>query len=189
MNTMKTKSLITHSSGTDINTVPVDVSLKILILKITKELNQQFNTYNLYGLSSFLNSLVARHHTFSSIVALSAAHQKQIKNRRLAHASTMLGVPLPCDQPLEDSCPLRGSHSKNVVLLADSSASFFNIVEQQRLPEPGFSLRGEDKTMSDSRVTADPTTTEGAHIRNGQQTQVPFKLSRDYSFEEEGFED
>ena len=192
MNTMKTKSLITHSTREDhnvINTVPVDVSLKILILKITKELNQQFNTYNLYGLSSFLNSLVARHHTFSSIVALSAAHQKQIKNRRLAHASTMLGVPLSCDQSLKDSCPLRGSHSKNVVLLTDSSASFFNIVEQQRLPEPGFSLRGEDKTISDSPVTAAPTTTEDAHIRNGQQTQVPFKLSRDYSFEEEGFED
>ena len=115
--------------------------------------------------------MVARHHTFSSIVALSAAHQKQIKNRRLAHASTMLGVPLSCDQSLEDSCPLRGSHSKNVVLLTDSSASFFTSAKQRRLPEPGFSLRGED------------------NVQNGQQTQVPFKLSRDYSFEEEGFED
>ena len=112
MNTMKTKPLHDRSSGQSVsadclrssknvvlpqttNRVPVDSI--ILILKITKELNQQFNTYNLYGLSSFLNSLVARHHTFYSIVALSAAHQKHTKNRRLAHASTMLGAPLHCD--------------------------------------------------------------------------------------------
>ena len=142
------------------NTVPVNSI--ILILKITKELNQQFNTYNLYGLSSFLNSLVARHQTCSSIVALSAAYQKHTKNRRLAHASTMLGVPLCYD-----------SHTRNghVELVADSSASFFSTLQVKRLPEPGFSLRGED------------------NVQNGQQAQVPFKLSRDYSFEEEGFED
>ena len=92
MNTMKTKPHPRSGQRSSKN-----VWLKILILKITKELNQQFNTYNLYGLSSFLNSLVARHHTFYSIVALSAAHQKHTKNRRLAHASSMLGAPLHCD--------------------------------------------------------------------------------------------
>ena len=101
----------------------------------------------------------------------------------------MLGAPLGYDS----HHPRSGQQitlKKNVESVADSSASFFNIVEQQRLPEPGFSLRGEDKTMSDSRVTADPTTAEGAHtLPQMQQTQVPFKLSRDYSFEEEGFED
>jgi len=175
MNTMKTKPLHDRSSGQSVsadclrssknvvlpqttNRVPVDSI--ILILKITKELNQQFNTYNLYGLSSFLNSLVARHHTCYSIVALSAAHQKHTKNRRLTHASTMLGVPLRYDDD-----------RKRSPLVSDSSASFFNTLQVKRLPEPGFSLRGQD------------------NVQNGQQTQVPFKLSRDYSFEEEGFED
>ena len=82
----------------------------------------------------------------------------------------MLGAPLGYDS----HHPRSGQQitlKKNVESVADSSDSFFNIVEQQRLPEPGFSLRGED------------------NVQNGQQTQVPFKLSRDYSFEEEGFED
>ena len=176
MNTMKTKPLHDRKRSSKnvalpqtTNRVPVDSI--ILILKITKELNQQFNTYNLYGLSSFLNSLVARHHTCYSIVALSAAHQKHTKNRRLTHASTMLGVPVCYDSQSNNVELHCDSHPKGVELVADSSDSFFNIVEQQRLPEPGFSLRGED------------------NVQNGQQTQVPFKLSRDYSFEEEGFED
>ena len=130
------------------NRVPVDSI--ILILKITKELNQQFNTYNLYGLSSFLNSLVARHHTCYSIVALSAAHQKHTKNRRLIHASTMLGVPLRYDddrrQSAETDCPEERSP-----LVSDSSASFFNTLQVKRLPEPGFSLRGQDNVRMDSR--------------------------------------
>ena len=177
MNTMKTKPHPQNGQRSSKNVVllqttnRVPVDSIILILKITKELNQQFNTYNLYGLSSFLNSLVARHHTCYSIVALSAAHQKHTKNRRLTHASTMLGVPL-CSDSQSNNVELHcDSHPKGVELVADSSASFFDIVEQQRLPEPGFSLRGQD------------------NVQNGQQTQVPFKLSRDYSFEEEGFED
>ena len=72
----------------------------------------------------------------------------------------MLGVPLRYDDD-----------RKRSPLVSDSSASFFNTLQVKRLPEPGFSLRGED------------------NVQNGQQTQVPFKLSRDYSFEEEGFED
>ena len=69
-------------------------------------------------------------------------------------------------QSAETDCPEERSP-----LVSDSSASFFNTLQVKRLPEPGFSLRGED------------------NVQNGQQTQVPFKLSRDYSFEEEGFED
>ena len=93
----------------------------------------------------------------------------------------MLGAPLHCDSQskivelgYDSHHPRSGQQitlKKSVESVADSSDSFFNIVEQQRLPEPGFSLRGED------------------NVQNGQQTQVPFKLSRDYSFEEEGFED
>ena len=176
MNTMKTKPHPQNGQRSSKNVVllqttnRVPVDSIILILKITKELNQQFNTYNLYGLSSFLNSLVARHHTCYSIVALSAAHQKHTKNRRLTHASTMLGVPLRYDddrrQSAETDCPEERSP-----LVSDSSASFFNTLQVKRLPEPGFSLRGQD------------------NVQNEQQTQVPFKLSRDYSFEEEGFED
>ena len=115
MNTMKTKPHPQNGQRSSKNVVllqttnRVPVDSIILILKITKELNQQFNTYNLYGLSSFLNSLVARHHTCYSIVALSSAHQKHTKNRRLTHASTMLGVPLRYDddrrQSAETDCP------------------------------------------------------------------------------------
>ena len=72
----------------------------------------------------------------------------------------MLGIPLRYDDD-----------RKRSPLVSDSSASFFNTLQVKRLPEPGFSLRGQD------------------NVQNGQQTQVPFKLSRDYSFEEEGFED
>ena len=187
MNTMKTKPLhdrLRSSKNVVLpqttNRIPVDSI--ILILKITKGLNQQFNTYNLYGLSSFLNSLVARHHTCYSIVALSAAHQKHTKNRRLTHASTMLGVPVCYDSQSNNVELHCDSHPKGVELVADSSDSFFNIVEQQRLPEPGFSLHGEDNsTIFDCESQR--------NVQNGQQTQVPFKLSRDYSFEEEGFED
>ena len=93
----------------------------------------------------------------------------------------MLGAPLSYDS----HHPRSGQQitlKKNVESVADSSASFFNIVEQQRLPEPGFSLRGEDNsTIFDCESQR--------NVQNGQQTQVPFKLSRDYSFEEEGFED
>lgn len=82
----------------------------------------------------------------------------------------MLGAPLGYDS----HHPRSGQQitlEKNVESVADSSDSFFNTLQVKRLPEPGFSLRGED------------------NVQNGQQTQVPFKLSRDYSFEEEGFED
>jgi len=172
----------------------VSVDSVLLILKITQELNQQFSNYNLYGLSPFLNSLVARHQNYYSFVALSSSHQRQTQNIRFAHMSEMFAADGTREAGKTVPASSRGE--------AENSVSFFNYL-QKRLQEPGFNLCERNNVslvqstassnLDAAYLSSDIREADNEREATGQQlqhnTEIPFKLSRNYSFEEEGFED
>ena len=149
---------------------------------LVKDLNQYFLVYNKFGLSSHLNAC-------NAVSSLRSSYVGSLKATKRCAPFKFEGMDISRSYKKSRSHPLKwmGSALLSLEMLSRAPASKI----ENLLLVVGSAISLQDIAVNAASGNI-PTGYHGAEKRSGTespQKEVPFKLSRDYTFDEEGFED